>query len=322
MNKTQVLGGIILLVALVVSSCSGLGVNTAATETAVAVEAEAAAAAAAAAASATAEAEAANATAEAEAAVATAEAQATLDAQATVDAQAAATATAEAEATATAEAEATQKALDRAATATAKVVAQQTATAEAVVQATAQAQPMVDLVAKLQADGYLTSTEGEYMRLPFTYEEEWAQLAWYSWNPTGLQLTNFVLRADASWDSGSDTPNPSGCGFVIRVDDKGNHYMTFLSMTGEVILGEMRNNSFRLIKQPYFGNVGMPRGSAEITLVVENEWVTMLVNGEKAMRDGTLAVRNGMLALTLISGTNKDFGTACTMENIDIWLLK
>jgi hypothetical protein len=48
----------------------------------------------------------------------------------------------------------------------------------------------------------------------------------------------------------------------------------------------------------------------------------MLVNGEKVLRDGTLGIRAGELALTIVSGTNKGFGTACTMENIDIWILE
>jgi hypothetical protein len=47
----------------------------------------------------------------------------------------------------------------------------------------------------------------------------------------------------------------------------------------------------------------------------------MLRHGEEALRYGSLVAREGDLALTIVSGTNKGFGTACTMENVDIWIL-
>jgi hypothetical protein len=251
-------------------------------------------------------------------------AQLTADAQATLEAEAiaAATSTAIAEATAAFQATGTQSALDRSATATARVYERATQTAEAIVQATADAQPMADLVAKLNADGYLKSTEGEWQRLDFTFDQAWAQIGWYWWWPTGITMENFVLRTDASWDSASDTPNDSGCGFVIRPDSKGNHYMTFLSMNGWSVVGEMKNEYWRYIQKKPVSGLAFPQGSAEIVLVVEDETITMLVNGEKVMRDVSLVAREGELALTILSGTNKGFGTSCTMENIDLWILK
>ena len=252
------------------------------------------------------------------------DAQSTADAQATVEAeaQAAATAASIAEATAASQATSTQAAVDRSVTATARAFERATQTAEAIAQATAAAQPMADIVQKLNTDGFIKATAGEYLRLPITFDEAWAQIGWYQWMPTGIDATNFVIRTDASWDSGSDTPNKSGCGFVIRTDQKSNHSMIFLSMTGYSVLGEMKNEYWRNIRESSAPRLTFPKGSAEITLAVEDEWITMLVNGEKVLRDGTLGIRPGELALTIISGTNKGFGTACTMENIDIWILE
>jgi hypothetical protein len=135
-------------------------------------------------------------------------------------------------------------------------------------------------------------------------------------------MQNFVLRADASWDSDSDTPNASGCGIVFRRDEENSHYLAFLSMTGTAHLGETKNDRWRTIQITDVSGLTFPKGSAEITLAVEDEWVTILVNGEKVLRDFSLAKREGELGLTIISGTNKGYGTSCKMENIDIWLLK
>lgn len=318
MNTTSLLSKVaVLLVLLSLVGC-GPGVDVPATEatgTAAAVELSAAATRdAAAAATATKVIE----EADAHSATSTAEAQATLDSEA----EAAATSTAIAEATAAAQATGTQLAVDRSVTATARVHSRATSTAEAIAQATVDAQPMYDIVAKLNADGFLKTTQGEWTRLDFTFDWAWAQISWYQWLPTFLTMQNFVLRTDASWDSGSDTPNNSGCGFVFRLDEKGNHYMTFLSMTGSAIVGESKNEGWRTIRESTVSGLTFPKGSAEITLAVEDEWITMLVNGEKVLRDPSLAKREGELALTVISGTNKGFGTSCTMENIDIWFLK
>lgn len=251
-------------------------------------------------------------------------AQSTTDANATItaDAQAAATATAYAEATAAFQATGTQIVVNRSVTATARVFARATSTAETIIQATAAAQPMADIVQKLNTDGFLKSTSGEWMRLDYTFDEVWAKIDWYAWWPTELNTQNFVLRTDASWDSDSDTPNSSGCGIVFRIDEKDNHYMTFLSMTGTAHLGEVKYDRWHTIQITDVPGLTFPKGSAEITLAVEDEWVTMLVNGEKVLRDFSLAKRAGDLALTVISGTNKGYGTSCKMENIDIWLLK
>jgi hypothetical protein len=194
-------------------------------------------------------------------------------------------------------------------------------TALAAVQSTAAAETMSGLVQELASADVIQSVEGEYVRLPFTFDQEWAQIGYYQWTPTELQPVNFVLRTDASWDSASDTPNPSGCGIVLRKDANDNHYMIYLSMTGSAILGELKNGSWISLKEEPVAGLTFPQGAAEITVAVDEEWIVLLVNGEEALRYGSLVAREGELALTIVSGTNKGFGTACKMENVDVWIL-
>jgi hypothetical protein len=209
------------------------------------------------------------------------------------------------------------------ATGTAAVVQQQTATANAIIQSTAQAQPMLDLVTQLFNDGNLSTTQGEFFNL-IDFDESWAQLGWYWFFPTNLSPSDFVIRASASWDSASKTPDPwaTGCGFVFREDGVSNHYLTYLGIDGNVYFSRYYKDKYALIGSDYYGTVGIPEGSADIALAVEGSWITFLVNGEQVLHRQDEALTRGKLDYTLISGTNKDYGTHCRMTNIELWVIR
>lgn len=230
------------------------------------------------------------------------------------------TATVEAEASTAANATSTAM---HAATGTAIVLRRQTATADAIAQSTAQAQPMLDLVTRLASEGYLTTTEGNFFNL-IDFDESWAQLGWYWFFPTAFSPTDFVIRAHAEWDSASKTPDPwtTGCGFVFREDGIPNHYLTYLGLDGNVYFSRYYKNIYALVGSNYYGDVGFPEGAADIVLAVEGNWITFLVNGEKVLRRQDDALSSGNLNYTLISGTNKDYGTHCRMTNVELWVIK
>lgn len=209
------------------------------------------------------------------------------------------------------------------ATSTAIVVHSQTATANAITQATAQAQPMVDLVTRLHNEGYLTSTDGTFFSLP-DFDESWAQLSWYWFFPTSFSPTDFVISAHSEWDIASDKPDPwaTGCGFVFRENGIPNHYLIFLALDGNVYFSRYYKDSYDLIGSSYYGNVGIPQGSADIALAMEGSIVTFLVNGDVILNKYDNTLKSGNLDYTLISGTNKDYGTHCRMTNIELWVLK
>ncbi len=235
-------------------------------------------------------------------AVEAAEARVTAEAVETQDAQA--TATAAFGLTAT-PARATEVAAQRQAT-------RQAATAQAIVEATAQAQPMVEAIQKLVDDGYLDRSEGKYFALRDFYES-WAQLNWYTYQDTGYAPTNFVVRADW-WNS--------GCGFVFREQDVDNHYLAYLGLDGWVYFSAFRNGSFVDLGGARYGKVGVPSGGAQLTLIVDGNKFTFFVNGERVYSKVDQAFASGRLALTLLSGTNKDYGTRCLMKNVELWELK
>ncbi len=222
-----------------------------------------------------------------------------------------------------------QAATDQAATQvqeTAKAAAQistrEAAIAAAKAESTVQAEGMQIRIQDLHDRGYLESTSGSYFLLD-DFDESWAQINWYQWWETGHSPSDFVVRADAEWDSASDRANwwTSGCGFVFREDGVPNHYLTYLGLDGYVYFARSVNGISANLGSSYYGNVGTPSGGAEIMLVAEGSTISFFVNGERVHSRQDQGLSSGSLALTLLSGINTDFGTRCQMSNIELWEL-
>jgi hypothetical protein len=192
-----------------------------------------------------------------------------------------------------------------------------------VASATAQSQSMFDRVQELYDQGYLGDTGGTYHRVP-DFDESWAQLNWYQWWPTGFQPTNFVLRTDVTWESASETADwwNSGCGFVFRIEDENNHYFAYLALDGRFYFVRRVNDRPGILASPYVARPDLPIGKATIEMIAEGSWFTFFVDGAKVHSRQDTALPEGELALTLVSGTNKDFGTRCQMRNVELWELQ
>jgi hypothetical protein len=250
---------------------------------------------------------------------ATADAQSTAEAIMTVDAQK----TADAEATTTAIAVATQKIIDFRATSTQDKAIKQTATAEVNLQSTAQAESMAERLIFLGAEGVVANTNGEYIRLA-KFDESWAQMNWFQWWSTGYTLENFAIRTDLAWSSASETANwfSSGCGFVFGLDDKKNFHVLHLRLDGFVTLKYWLNGNGNWIAQRPAGKISTPDGQGEILMVVYDKRVTFYLDGEQVLSEYASLLKPGELAMTLVSGTNKDYGTRCKMTDVDLWVFK
>jgi len=237
----------------------------------------------------------------------------------TKEAQESSRATQEAASQATSQAGAEQaEATSAAATAEAEQILQLTAEVEK--QATAQAQGMAQLVEQLVAEGTVDSINGQYYWME-DFNETWAQISWYQWWDTGIEPADFVISAHTEWESASKTANwfESGCGFVFHEQDADNHYMIFLALDGNVYLKGYVNGIYREFGKEYAGKIDHLKGGADIVLAVDGPRITYYVNGVKVLQRENEEIREGKLALTLVSGTNKDYGTRCEISNIEIW---
>ena len=157
------------------------------------------------------------------------------------------------------------------------------------------------------------------------FEEAWAQIGWYQYWDIDEPPTNFVIRTDATWSSASKTANwdESGCGFVFHASDERNHAIAYLGLDGNVYVSHVVDGELTLVGSAYYDTLEVPDGSAELMLMVNGDKITFFVNGQRVF-SGTDSLLTGRLdsahlALTLVSGTNKDFGTRCQMVNTDLW---
>ena len=248
-------------------------------------------------------------------AVKTAEAVQTADAQATLDDQA----TQNAQATLSVQETATARVLIVGATVTQYAMNVQSTK----VAATAHAQPILDTVLRLYDDGAITSTEGQLFEID-DFDESWAQINWYRWWETGLTPKRFVVSTHMEWDSASKTANwfNSGCGFVFAAKDDQNHYLVYLGLDGYVRIARLANDSWGQLADTYYGKLPVPVGGADVILAVEDDLITVYVNDVEAAHAHDDHAHRGPLGLTLMSGTNKDYGTRCQMTDIHVWILR
>jgi hypothetical protein len=66
----------------------------------------------------------------------------------------------------------------------------------------------------------------------------------------------------------------------------------------------------------------VPSGQAQLMLAVQGSQINIYVNDELVHSRKDAKLTSGELAYTLVSGTNKDYGTHCTMTNVELWQLK
>lgn len=170
--------------------------------------------------------------------------------------------------------------------------------------------------------GYLDSTEGQFREYD-DFEVEWAQINWYQWQLLPDTVSDFYLQAHFEWSSASQSPDVSGCGFVFGVQEDSDHYAVILDKSqvlhvisngsGTRPMGVTRGTGRVDIEEP---------AEADFTLIVNDGSSYVLVN-DRLIGEYTLSQSqppNGRLGLTVLSGTNKDYGTRCRMTDLHAWI--
>lgn len=193
--------------------------------------------------------------------------------------------------------------------------------------AATQRQETLDAEAKKYFDmGYLASADGRFIEYD-DFKTDWAQLGWYNWWILDEKASDFFMSAHFSWSTAWDYNDVSGCGFVFAIQDNSDHYAVFLDKSRILFLNsdQSRGGSYEVGKTKGTGRVkfGNP-AEADFTLIIKEKYAIVLVDGEM-VGEYTLAkdkAINGNLGLTVLSGTNRDYGTRCEMTNLHIWLPK
>jgi len=178
-----------------------------------------------------------------------------------------------------------------------------------------------DLFETLIERGYIEGSEGEIFHLQ-DFKKSWAQINYYNWWPAidGV-IGDFVFKAHLKWATAHPTPDISGCGISFGIQENGDHYAVVLDQGRIVFLMGRGSHSYE---------VGVTRGSgqlnfenpAEADLIVVIHEQKGMVSVDGRFVDYTLSAdqtSEGYFAYTLLSGTNRDYGTRCEITDAHLW---
>ena len=87
----------------------------------------------------------------------------------------------------------------------------------------------------------------------------------------------------------------------------------------EKLKSEMDQEYETLLKEKY-GAIDIPDGSADVILSVDGKNLAYFVNGSKVIDRTVNQLDPGTLSFTVLSGTNRGFGTRCSLTDIGLVL--
>lgn len=202
------------------------------------------------------------------------------------------------------------------------LLSQRSATAEMLALATVQASPMLAHVEQLYDQGVLKSIRGTYFQLS-DFDASWALRDYYDLLLTDYTVSDFVVGSQIEWDSVETNANNwnSGCGFVFRLNARGDHYLVFLGSDGWAYLYLTVDHRLSKLGRGRFSDVGLTSGMATFVLVGQGENFTLFVNDAQIFELEDSSLSTGFLGFAIASGTNQDPGTHCQMKNVELWKL-
>jgi hypothetical protein len=176
------------------------------------------------------------------------------------------------------------------------------------------------LIAEFAELGYIGTTQGTIREFdPFS--ESWAQINWYIWWPVTRTTGDFVFKGHVEWTSAAENPEDSGCGVVFGAQENEDHYSVFLTNNRILFLMARGTYAYEVGKTSGSGRTDFENpAAADFAVAVREKKSFVLVNGE--VTEYTLSAdqtTNGEFALSLLSGTNRDYGTRCEMSEMMMW---
>jgi len=146
------------------------------------------------------------------------------------------------------------------------------------------------------------------------------------WWTLNQRARDFFISAHFKWTSAYRNAGISGCGFAFAIQENQDHFGVFLDRANVLFLDfgayTQKLSPTRGTGRVDFGNPFEEPAEADMTVIVNGTTAYALVDDELAgqytlSQSKTL---RGNLGLTLLSGTNKDFGTRCEMSDLHYWL--
>lgn len=176
------------------------------------------------------------------------------------------------------------------------------------------------LLQTFEENGYIETSEGKISDMP-PFEEEWAQIGWYRWWPYDDVSSDFVFKAHFNWSTAIATSDVSGCGFIFGIQENDDHYVVFLDRSRILFLMKRGSGVYQVGKTRGSGRANFENpAEADFAIAVKGQSAFVSVDGE--VTQYTLSVdqtTRGDYGVTLLSGTNSDYGTRCEMTDVMFW---
>ncbi len=189
--------------------------------------------------------------------------------------------------------------------------------------ATQQIEARQAILQKYVDAGYIDSTAGKFEELN-EFHEEWPQLHWYQWWPihsAGRQYGDLVFQAHFKWQTAIRTSDLSGCGIVFGVQPNSDHYAVFIDRARIAFMMNRGNKVYQVGKTSGTGRLNIQEPTeADVAVIIKGATSYVLVDGQATKY--TLSAdqsSSGEFAYSLLSGTNKDFGTRCDITDAYLW---
>ena len=195
------------------------------------------------------------------------------------------------------------------------------------VAATQQTSEVQTRIQKYVTAGYLTSDQGNFSALTDS-SSELAKINYLSGKDAGYEekAGNFAVWSHIKLSSAAPTnyPEYSGCGFIFHLNDNGDSYRAMVTKDRVLIV---------MCRNKMCSEVGKTKGSgrlsyensfeADVDLIVNDTSAHVLVDGQSIgdySLSGDYLTDPGLFGYSIISGTNKDYGTRCEFSNGGIWI--
>jgi len=177
------------------------------------------------------------------------------------------------------------------------------------------------LLEGLSEKGILHSSQGAYIPLE-DFSDSLAKIFFIESYPTGYAPADFVFTGKVDWESDGNTPQleTSSCGIKFREKDKNHFYIATLNLDGTVDFNVFNGGRWVNVGYAFFDKRSFHK-TASFTLIAEEDWVTILVDGEQMIRKQLQTIREGDLSYTISSGINTGFGTRCKISSPQLFIL-
>lgn len=175
------------------------------------------------------------------------------------------------------------------------------------------------LISDLKAEQLIPESEGKTTSYG-SYTDNFAKMGFAQWFPF-TTAEHFVLSANLSWVSASQTPNGavSGCGIVFGVKQELlNYLMVSFRMDGNAYIKGSKNLMGLHYGMKYYSRPSM-QGEGNLVLIVDGLSVTVYFNDNVLFSIPNAAIDGDGIGYAVLSGTNKEFGTRCNFDDVYIY---